>query len=310
MRNLEAVQRTLWRREGHSRGLMGEWDLHRGGRGGLVAAGAAADVKVCFDMIVAIIVLAALAPLMALIALCIVVESRGPVLYRAPRVGRRGEPLQVLKFRKMRLNATGRPLTVHNDERLTRVGRWLVRTKLDELPQLLNVVRGDMSLVGPRPEDSTFVRKYGREFEPILQVRPGLTGLSQIAFAKEAKILDRQDPIRHYEDRILPQKLTLDRLYVSRWSLLLDLRILFWTAVTVICRIPVAVSRVTANMNVRRRPRLSKDMLERTSPGPVSLAVESALIHADMGIGFEIAADGVDGGAQSIGKADAGPPPE
>jgi Bacterial sugar transferase len=184
---------------------------------------------------------------------------------------------------------------------LTRVGRWLARTKLDELPQLLNIVRGDMSLVGPRPEDSTFVRKYGSEFEPILQVRPGLTGLSQIAFALEAKILDPQDPIRHYEARILPQKLTLDKLYVSRWHLLLDLRILYWTAATVIFRIPVAVSRVTANMNVRRRPR---------SPGPVPLAVESALIHADTGIGFEIAADGVDRGAQSIGKADTRLPPE
>jgi lipopolysaccharide/colanic/teichoic acid biosynthesis glycosyltransferase len=289
---------------------MGEWGLNREGRRGLTAGGVAVELKVCFDVIIAMIVLAALAPLMALIALCIVIESRGPVLYRAGRVGRCGEPLQVLKFRKMRLDATGLPLTVHDDERLTRVGRWLIRTKLDELPQLLNVVRGDMSLVGPRPEDSAFVRKYGSEFEPILQVRPGLTGLSQIAFAKEAKILDPQDPIRHYEDRILPQKLTLDRLYISRWHLLLDLRILYWTAATVIFRIPVAVSRVTASMNVRRRPGLSGDTLEGTSRRPVPLAVESALIHADMRIGFEVAADGVDGGAQSIGKADTRLPPE
>jgi lipopolysaccharide/colanic/teichoic acid biosynthesis glycosyltransferase len=276
--------------------------------GGLAAGGAAASVKVCFDVIIAVVLLVALAPLMALIALCVVVESPGPVLYRASRVGRRGEPLQVLKFRKMHLRATGRPLTIDKDERFTRVGRWLVCLKLDELPQLMNVVCGEMSLVGPRPEDPAFVLNYRSEFEAILQVRPGLTGLSQIAFAAEAKLLDQEDPIRDYEDRILPQKLQLDRLYISCWHPLLDLRILFWTVATILFRIPVAVGRLTARMNVRRRPQTSATPAATATP--LLPVLESALIHADAGIGLEVAANGVDRGAQPIGEADNRLPPE
>lgn len=196
-----------------------------------------------------------LAPIMAVIALSICLESRGPVFYRARRVGYRGRQLYILKFRKMRHGAAGRPLTLDRDERFTRIGRWLARTKLDELPQLINVVRGEMSLIGPRPEDPDFVQRHAEEFEPILRARPGITGLSQLAFATEGRILDPDDPMGHYEERILPQKLHLDALYVTCRSVLLDARIIWWTLGAILLRVPVAVNRSTARMTVRRRPK-------------------------------------------------------
>jgi lipopolysaccharide/colanic/teichoic acid biosynthesis glycosyltransferase len=188
---------------------------------------------------------------MALIAVCVMVDSWGPPFYRAVRVGRGGRGLYVLKFRKMRRGASGPPLTLDEDKRLTRVGRWLASTKLDELPQLFNVVLAQMSLVGPRPEDPRFVERHREAFEPMLAVRPGLTGLSQLAFAAESQILDPHDPIRDYEERILPQKIDLDTLYVSRWHLLLDLRILWWTFVRTVLSIPVSVDRSTGRIKVR-----------------------------------------------------------
>jgi lipopolysaccharide/colanic/teichoic acid biosynthesis glycosyltransferase len=188
---------------------------------------------------------------MALIAVCVVVESWGPPFYRAVRVGRGGRELYVLKFRKMRRGASGPPLTLVEDERFTRIGRWLASTKLDELPQLFNVVLAQMSLVGPRPEDRRFVERHREAFEPILAVRPGITGLSQLAFAAESRILDPHDRIRDYEERILPQKVALDTLYVARWHLLLDLRILCWTFVRTVLSIPVSVDRSTGRIKVR-----------------------------------------------------------
>ena len=127
------------------------------------------------------------------IALAIKLDSRGPVFYRVRRVGFRGNPLHMLKFRKMHDDAAGGPLTAGGDPRLTRVGAVLTRCRLDELPQLWDVFRGRMSVVGPRPEDPRFVDLHGDAYEHILSVRPGITGLSQLAFAEEANILEAQD---------------------------------------------------------------------------------------------------------------------
>jgi lipopolysaccharide/colanic/teichoic acid biosynthesis glycosyltransferase len=212
-----------------------------------------AAVKRAFDIVIGCLILIVAAPAMMMIALCVVLESRGPVFYRARRVGRSGEKLDVLKFRKMRNGATGRPLTLVEDERFTRLGHWLARTKLDELPQLLNVLRGDMSLIGPRPEDPRFVQRHAEAFQAILEVRPGITGLSQLAYRAESRILDPDDPVADYEQRVLPQKLYLDRLYVERGTPLLDLRILAWT-IAVTLGIPVSVNRSTAGI----RPRLGR----------------------------------------------------
>jgi lipopolysaccharide/colanic/teichoic acid biosynthesis glycosyltransferase len=192
-------------------------------------------------------------PLIAAVALAIVIDSRGPVFYRAERMGRNGRRLRMLKFRKMHHNATGAPLTMSEDARFTRIGRLLARTKIDELPQLWHVLRGEMSLIGPRPEDPSFVLERPDDYDHILCVRPGITGLSQIAFAEESEILCKVDPMAHYREAIFPQKILLDRMYADCPSVLMDLRILFWTLAAVLLRRQVAVHRETGRMNLRRR---------------------------------------------------------
>jgi lipopolysaccharide/colanic/teichoic acid biosynthesis glycosyltransferase len=214
-----------------------------------------AALKRAVDITGACLALLLLAPLFALIALVIVVDSRGPVFHRCDRVGFRGRPLRMLKFRKMHRGAAGGLLTVANDERLTRVGAWLVRAKLDELPQLWHVLRGDMSLVGPRPESPRFVTRFDADYEQILQVRPGMTGFTQLAFACEGRILDPCDPGGHYVRALLPQKVGLDRLYADRPSLRRDLAILLATLATIALRVPIAVDRITGALSIRRRPR-------------------------------------------------------
>jgi hypothetical protein len=162
--------------------------------------------------------------------------------------------LRLLKFRKMRSDAAGPPLTVDRDARLTSIGRLLTRTRLDELPQLWQVVTGELSLVGPRPEDPVFVLDRVGDYSVILQVRPGLTGLAQLAFADECHILSRSDPIADYLERLLPQKCALDRLYVERASFALNVRILVWTIVPLLLRRPVSVDRTSGAIGLRRRP--------------------------------------------------------
>lgn len=212
-----------------------------------------AAIKRAFDIAVSGLLLFATLPIIALVALAIKLDSRGPVFYQARRIGYRGRPLRMLKFRKMHDLATGSALTTAGDHRFTRVGEWLAKLKLDELPQLWNVLRGEMSLIGPRPEDPSFVAMHAEDFVDILQVKPGVTGLSQLAFAEESRILDDDDPTGHYLKRILPQKMGMDRLYARRFRLRLDLSILFWTLVAVLARREVAVHRATGRMNLRRR---------------------------------------------------------
>src|SRR5207244_3083473 len=141
-----------------------------------------------------------------------------------------------------------------SDERFTKVGKFLSMSKLDELPQLWNVLRGDMSIVGPRPESPEFVGLAPTEYEQILSVRPGITGLSQLAFARESAVLDAGDRVGDYIHRIFPQKLTLDLAYVTRRTLRLDLIICGWTIVAVLLRCEVAVDRATNRLTWRRRP--------------------------------------------------------
>jgi len=211
-----------------------------------------AAVKRALDVVAAALALAVLAPLLGVIALLILLDSPGPLFYRAERVGFRGRPLRMLKFRKMHRDATGGLLTVADDERFTRVGRWLARTKLDELPQLWHVLRGDMSIVGPRPESPDFVQRFASDYDLILQVRPGMTGFTQLAFARECRILDPLDPGGHYLRALLPQKVRLDRLYAGRPSLRRDVEIVLATIGTLALRLPIAVNRSTGALTVRR----------------------------------------------------------
>ena len=212
-----------------------------------------AAAKRGLDIIVSAVALLLLAPLILLVALLVRIDSHGPAFFAAPRVGHGGRQLLMLKFRKMHHRAHGIPLTVDDDSRFTRVGGVLARFKLDELPQFWHVLRGEMSLVGPRPETVDFVGHHREAYHEILGVRPGVFGFSQIAFVAEGQILDDEDPISHYITDILPQKVKLDLMYARDRTLSLDVRIVFWSLVSVLLRRPVAVNRQTGRMNLRRR---------------------------------------------------------
>ena len=220
------------------------------------------------DIVVSGLLLAVLALPIAVIVVLIRLDSPGPGFYRCRRIGHRGREFKMLKFRKMHDDAAGPALTTKGDDRFTRLGHFLAKSKLDEVPQLWNVLKGQMSLVGPRPEDPSFVEEFADEYESILEVRPGITGLSQLAFAKESEILDPDDSVGHYVSRILPQKMLMDQLYARRRNLLMDARILFWTVAAVVLRRPVAVHRSTARMNVRRRS-TSRQPVGALHPQPV-----------------------------------------
>ncbi len=136
----------------------------------------------------------------------------------------------------------------------------LAASKLDELPQFINVLVGEMSLVGPRPEDARFVAAHAADYAEILSIRPGITGPSQIAFAAESKILCPEDPVGDYLRRILPQKVALDRMYAGRASLGTDLRILLWTSLATVGRCEVAVHRETGRLARRRRSPAGREL--------------------------------------------------
>ena len=211
-------------------------------------------LKRVLDVLVAASLLILASPLIAALAVAVRLDSPGPAFYRCMRVGRHGRVLQMLKFRKMSDGASGPALAAPDDARFTRLGSFLARTKLDEVPQLWNVLKGEMSLVGPRPEDPTFVELERESYREILSVRPGITGLSQIAFAREGEILDPDDRLGHYTNTILPQKIGMDRFYAAHHSFSMDARILWWTLYAVATRRGVAVHRDTGRLT-KRAPR-------------------------------------------------------
>jgi lipopolysaccharide/colanic/teichoic acid biosynthesis glycosyltransferase len=173
-----------------------------------------------------------LTPLLAAVALAIKLESRGPVFYRGLRAGRHGKPFRIFKFRTMVLNADkiGGPSSSADDPRITRLGGFLRRYKLDELPQLLNVLMGEMSLVGPRPEVVQEVLLYTEEEKRLLDVRPGITDWASIRFRNEGEILrGSADPHAAYREKIRPEKIRLGLEYVERRSFLTDCKIIVST---------------------------------------------------------------------------------
>jgi lipopolysaccharide/colanic/teichoic acid biosynthesis glycosyltransferase len=190
--------------------------------------------KRLFDVILATAGLMILSPLVICIAAIIKREDGGPVFYRGVRVGIHGTLFRIFKFRTMAVNAEsmGGPTASARDPRVTSVGRWLRKYKLDELPQLLNVILGEMSLVGPRPEVKSEVDCYDPQWNVIFSVRPGITDLSSIEFVNEGEVVERsgiENPHEAYKKIIQPRKLELQRYYAVNCSMALDLRILFDT---------------------------------------------------------------------------------
>jgi lipopolysaccharide/colanic/teichoic acid biosynthesis glycosyltransferase len=189
--------------------------------------------KRAFDLLGAALGLLLLSPLMLAIALAIKLDSRGPVFFRQQRVGRHGTLFRIHKFRSMVADAPqrGPALTVGDDPRITRVGRWLRHSRLDELPQLIDVLAGHMSLVGPRPEVPQYVAQYPAALrERALSVRPGITDPSSLLYLDEAELLARAaDPEREYVDVILPRKLQCAADYAAQASLRSDMGVLLRT---------------------------------------------------------------------------------
>jgi len=181
--------------------------------------------------------LAVLWPLFAIIAIGIKFDSPGPVFFRQYRVGRGGQPFRIIKFRTMRVGAEqlGAKLTVSADKRITRFGRFLRQSKIDELPQLINVLAGDMSLVGPRPESPEYITFYTPEQRSlILLLQPGITDYASILLRDESSLFPPdQDPVQIYRQRVIPLKLSCYRKYFGQMGLVVDLRIILATVALV-----------------------------------------------------------------------------
>jgi lipopolysaccharide/colanic/teichoic acid biosynthesis glycosyltransferase len=191
------------------------------------------DRKRAFDLACCAIALPVAVPLGLLIAVLVRVRSGPGVLYRGRRMGRGGREFDILKFRTMTAGPVSSGITAADDARITPLGRWLRRTKLDELPQLVNVLRGEMSIVGPRPEDPRFADSYTGRYAAILDVRPGITGPTAVQFRHEEELLEGAgvaDLDAHYAAAVLPGKLDLDLAYVAHSSLRTDLAVLVATA--------------------------------------------------------------------------------
>lgn len=196
--------------------------------------------KRLFDWVMSSLGLLALGPILVLIALAVKLDSPGPVFFRQERVGRFGQPFRIHKFRTMRHEPAGKGLqiTVGADRRITRVGHFLRASKLDELPQLLDVWQGTMSLVGPRPEVPRYVAHYPAELrDKILSVRPGITDIASIEYRDESTVLGRAaDPEHAYIHEVLPHKLALAAAYVDRASVWLDIQLIARTLAAIVRR--------------------------------------------------------------------------
>jgi lipopolysaccharide/colanic/teichoic acid biosynthesis glycosyltransferase len=185
-----------------------------------------------FDIIVSFLGLVVLCPLVLLVAIAIKLDSPGPIFFRQERIGRGFRAFFIFKFRTMVQNSItgGQSITVGDDPRITRVGQFLRKTKIDELPQLINVLMGEMSLVGPRPELRQYVELFRQEYEEILKMRPGITDLASLKYSDEAAILGKaKNPGEEYVRRVLPDKIRLGKEYIRCSSFIFDLTLVFKT---------------------------------------------------------------------------------
>ncbi len=188
--------------------------------------------KRLFDLVAAGLGLMILSPLFLVIAVLIKAHDGGPVFFRQVRVGRGGRLFRIFKFRTMVVNAEqmGAQLTTGKDPRITGIGRFLRKYKLDELPQLLNVVKGDMSLVGPRPEVPRYVAIFARDYKKILTVRPGITDYASLVYRNENELLDgADDPEKMYVKKVLPEKIKMNYRYIETMGFIVDIKIILST---------------------------------------------------------------------------------
>lgn len=188
------------------------------------------------DFLASLAGLVLLSPFFLLVAILIRLDSPGPVFYRAWRVGKDGRLFRLYKFRSMVADADrlGPAITASGDNRITRLGRFLRRYKLDELPQLINVLKGEMSIVGPRPEDPRYVALYTSQQRGVLSVRPGVTSPASLRFRHEESLLRGEDWERVYREEVLPAKLRLELDYLEKRSLGQDLRIIAQTVLALL----------------------------------------------------------------------------
>ena len=188
--------------------------------------------KRIFDIIFSIIILMMISPLLFLVSILIKLDSKGTVFYRAKRVGQFGTVFNMWKFRTMISEAEikGPSITVANDPRVTKIGKILRRTKIDEWPSFLNVLWGDMSVVGPRPESEDWVKKYSKQEEKVLLIKPGITGPSQLKYRNEEKLLSGEDWQQKYLI-MMKDKLSIDLKYFAENSFLRDLKIIIKTII-------------------------------------------------------------------------------
>ena len=188
-------------------------------------------MKRTFDLILSIVLLIILFPIFLILALVIKLDSQGPIFYKAKRTGKDGQLFHLYKFRSMIAGAQniGPGITHRGDPRVTRVGSYMRKYKLDELPQLINVVKGEMSLVGPRPEDPRYVEQYTPIQHQVISIRPGITSPATLVYRHEDKLLSGEDWEDNYIKKIIPEKLRIDLEYIQNQGFWTDIKILWQT---------------------------------------------------------------------------------
>ncbi|MBM7714951.1 lipopolysaccharide/colanic/teichoic acid biosynthesis glycosyltransferase [Bacillus thermophilus] len=194
-------------------------------------------LKRTMDVILSLAGLVIISPLLFIISICIKLDSRGPVFFKQTRVGRYEEPFQIFKFRTMIVDAEkkGKQITVGKDSRITKTGQFLRKYKLDELPQLINVLIGDMSLVGPRPEVPKYTAYYTNEQKRIFEIRPGITDYASIKYRNENEVLAKsEDPEKTYIEEVMRDKLSLNLKYLDQQSVINDVKIIFMTIIAIL----------------------------------------------------------------------------
>lgn len=196
-------------------------------------------IKRSFDFVFALIGLITISPLLIIISILIKIDSKGAIIFIQNRVGKNNEDFNIYKFRTMHIKSENKGLlTIGNgDSRVTRIGYFLRRYKIDEFPQLFNVLLGNMSFVGPRPELRYYVNFYSKEDLKILSVRPGITGLASLEYRNEVELLKKAtNPEEYYINTIIPDKLNYNKTYIKKQSLILDLKLIFKTILYVLIK--------------------------------------------------------------------------